>query len=460
MALKTQLLWSFVVVFVVSFSTTSCSGSSFQEVNALHSYVDHVDDRVSGYNSRAYPSYMDTIEGLKFMELIRPRTQLSSSRKLNTITGGIATSSAPAKTISVDDFGAKGNGADDTQAFVKAWKAACSSSGAIVLVVPQKKYLVRPIEFSGPCKSQLTVQIYGTIEASEDRSIYKDIDHWLIFDNVQNLLVVGPGTINGSGNIWWKNSCKRKPQPPCGTHAPTAVTFNRCNNLVVKNLKIQDAQQMHVRFQNCINVQASRLTVTAPEDSPNTDGIHVTNTQNITISSSVIGTGDDCISIVSGSERVQATDITCGPGHGISIGSLGEDGSKDHVSGVCVNGAKLSGTSNGLRIKTWQGGSGSATNIVFQNVQMNNVTNPIIIDQNYCDHKTKDCKQQKSAVQVKNVLYQNIRGTSASGDAITLNCSQSVPCRGIALQSVRLQNGRAECNNVQPAYKGVASPRC
>jgi hypothetical protein len=27
--------------------------------------------------------------------------------------------------------------------------------------------------------------------------------------------------------------------------------------------------------------------------------------------------GDDCISIVGGSENIQATDITCGPGHGI-----------------------------------------------------------------------------------------------------------------------------------------------
>ncbi|XP_009336112.2 LOW QUALITY PROTEIN: polygalacturonase [Pyrus x bretschneideri] len=459
MALQTHLLWSFVVVFVVSFSTTSCYGSSFQEVNSLHSYIDHV-DKESGYNSRVYHSYMDTTEGFKSMELIRPRTQLFSSRKINKIAGGIATSSAPAKTISVDDFGAKGNGADDTQAFLKAWKVACSSSGAIVLVVPQKSYLVRPIEFSGPCKSRLTMQIYGTIEASEDRSIYKDLDHWLMFDNVENLLVVGPGTINGNGNIWWKNSCKRKPQPPCDKQAPTAVTFNGCNNLVVKNLKIQDAQQMHVMFQNCFNVQASLLTVTAPEDSPNTDGIHVANTQNITISSSVIGTGDDCISIVSGSQRVQAENITCGPGHGISIGSLGKDGTKDYVSGVLVNGAKLSGTTNGLRIKTWQGGLGSATNIVFQNVQMNNVTNPIIIDQNYCDHKTKDCNQQKSAVQVKNVLYQNIRGTSVSGNAITVNCSQSVPCQGIVLQNIQLENGRAECNNVQPAYKGVVSPRC
>lgn len=48
---------------------------------------------------------------------------------------------------------------------------------------------------------------------------------------------------------------------------------------------------MQVSFQDSENVKVSGLTVTAPGDSPNTDGIHVTNTQNIQISNSVIGTG-------------------------------------------------------------------------------------------------------------------------------------------------------------------------
>jgi hypothetical protein len=37
----------------------------------------------------------------------------------------------------------------------------------------------------------------------------------------------------------------------------------------------------------------------------------------------------------------------------VSIGSLGAGKSKEFVSGVIVNGAKISGTKNGVRIKTW-----------------------------------------------------------------------------------------------------------
>lgn len=47
-----------------------------------------------------------------------------------------------------------------------------------------------------------------------------------------------------------------------------------------------------------------------------------------------------------------------------------------------------------------QGGSGSASNILFQNIEMNNVSNPIIIDQNYCD-QDKPCKEQVTQTYAK-----------------------------------------------------------
>lgn len=40
-----------------------------------------------------------------------------------------------------------------------------------------------------------------------------------------------------------------------------------------------------------------------------------------------------------------------------------------------------------------QGGSGSASNIKFQHIDMEGVENPIIIDQNYCD-QNDPCKDQ------------------------------------------------------------------
>ncbi|XP_075491644.1 polygalacturonase-like [Primulina tabacum] len=417
-----------------------------------------------GYDFRAYPSYFNLDQGVEFdNSSIEFDGKLSGFEEFKRDT---TSSSTAYKTINVLNYGAKGDGhTDDSKVFLNAWKEACSSMYGVNFVIPRgRSYFLKPIRFTGPCKSHIITQISGTLIASNDRSDYsKDGRHWIVFDSVQNLQVEGGGTIDGNGNIWWQNSCKINKAKPC-KDAPTALTFLKCGNLVVNNLKIQNAQQIHMSFEKCTNVEASNLVVNAPEKSPNTDGIHVTATQNIRISSCTIGTGDDCISIVSGSARIQATGITCGPGHGISIGSLGARNSEDHVSDVVVNGAKLSGTTNGVRIKTWQGGSGSASNIKFQNVEMHNVKNPIIIDQNYCD-QDGPCKQQASAVQVKNVVYQNIQGTSASNVAIDFDCSKSHPCQGIVLQNVDLAgNGggkaKAVCNNVNLQKYGTVTPSC
>ncbi|KAL5543572.1 hypothetical protein UlMin_007356 [Ulmus minor] len=354
--------------------------------------------------------------------------------------------------FNVDDFGARGDGRDDSEAFNKAWNRACSSKQGAILVPKNKVYHLKPITFSGPCQSDLTMLIYGTIKASPRRSDYEnDRLHWIKFQDVENLRVEGGGTINGNGKIWWRNSCKINKALPC-KHAPTAVTFHQCNNLRVANLRFKNAQQMHLTFQKCLNVLALNLRVIAPGNSPNTDGIHVTDTQNIQIMNSLIRTGDDCISIVNGSKNVRATDITCGPGHGISIGSLGADNSEGYVSNVFVNRARLTGTTNGVRIKTWQGGRGYAKNIKFQNIVMNNVTNPILIDQNY-------------SVQVSNVIYNNIKGTSASEVAMKFDCSKNYPCGAISLRNIHLvplgyQRVEASCENVRLDSEGIISPTC
>jgi galacturan 1,4-alpha-galacturonidase len=103
---------------------------------------------------------------------------------------------------------------------------------------------------------------------------------------------------------------------PCRP-APTAVTIDSCRGVRVRGLRVQNAQQMHVTVSRSRGVRVAGLRIDAPEDSPNTDGIHVAESTAVTIQSCRIGTGDDCISIVNGSFGVKMRDIDCGPGHGI-----------------------------------------------------------------------------------------------------------------------------------------------
>ncbi|XP_057726250.1 probable polygalacturonase At1g80170 isoform X3 [Arachis stenosperma] len=367
------------------------------------------------------------------------------------------------RVISVIDFAAKGDGLhNDTQvitklfsfnpipylvtislpcfqSFLEAWKTACSFPGFANVDVPYgKTFLIYPVDIAGHCKSKITLRILGTIVAPKDPAVWNGLNQrkWLYFHGVNHLTVEGGGSINGMGHEWWARSCKTNSTIPCHP-APTALTFHKCKNLKVKNLTLLNSQQMHLAFTSCMRVVASHLRVLAPPSSPNTDGVHISVCKGVEVRDTVIRTGDDCISIVRNSSRVWIRNITCGPGHGISIGSLGKSNVWEKAQDIYVNGAYLSNTDNGVRIKTWQGGAGFASKITFQNILMENVSNPIIIDQYYCD-SPKPCKNQTSAVKVESISFINVQGTSATKEAIKFACSDTSPCEGLYLENISI----------------------
>ncbi|XP_009799918.1 probable polygalacturonase At1g80170 [Nicotiana sylvestris] len=353
---------------------------------------------------------------------------------LNNITGRSRT------LIYVNEFGAKGDGiTDDTKSFHDVWKIACSSPLRPKIVIPSGySFLVRPIDFVGPCRSKVSLSIAGSIVAPKDPQVWDGLNphKWLYFFKVKYLTVEGGGTVNGMGQKWWSSSCKINTTNPC-RHAPTAMTFHKCNNLKVRDIRMLNSQQMHISISKCIHVEVSHLIVQAPAKSPNTDGIHISSSIHVGIRDSSIGTGDDCISIVGNSSRILVKNIACGPGHGISIGSLGKSNSWSQVHDVSVDGAYLSNTENGVRIKTWQGGSGFVRKIAFANLWMENVSNPIIIDQYYCDSR-QACPNQTLAISINSVSFVGIRGSSATKNAITFACSDSSPCRNLYLEDIQL----------------------
>ncbi|XP_028766352.1 probable polygalacturonase At3g15720 [Neltuma alba] len=364
--------------------------------------------------------------------------------------------------FNVMKYGAVGDGStDDAPAFVKAWKDVCQSNSQISrLIVPARTFLLKPVIFKGPCKSQyIYIQLSGKIVAPKTKGGYSgsQLNTWLGFNYVEGLIISGKGTIDGRGSIWWDNPCLGKAVPGTSCRPPTALTLYRCNRFALKGITHVNPARSHITLTSCKYGKISNIRMIAPGDSPNTDGIDISGCKSIQVLDSFIGTGDDCIAISGGSSRVHISGITCGPGHGISIGSLGTGGDRDIVEDVTVRNCTITETLTGVRIKTWQGGVGYARRIKFEGIRFVRANNPIIIDQFYCPHRT-DCKNETKAVRVSDVTYRGIVGTSLTKEAIKLNCDQNIGCSNLVFDRVYLssavagQKATAFCHNAHGTF--------
>ncbi|KAG2239310.1 hypothetical protein Bca52824_090170 [Brassica carinata] len=378
--------------------------------------------------------------------------------------------------ISATSFGAVGDGkTDDTKAFLNAWKAVCNggSRGKTNLLVPLgKTFMLKPLTFEGPCKSSsIAFLIRGNLVAPGYTWHAGNYPAWISFDSINGLVITGGGTVDGRGSVWWRNV----------HHRPTAMHFNNCNGLHISNLQHLNSPRNHISLSCSENISVSGLNMTAPGDSPNTDGIDISNCRGVDIRDSVISTGDDCIAINRGSSFINITGIFCGPGHGISVGSLGENGYFSAVEEVRVKNCTLSNTANGVRIKTFQNGLGFARKISFEDIKMVASENPIIIEQNYHNRgkngevsfeysNSQSCHVNRfyqtlsggsgngRGVKVSDVRYANIHGSSASCEAITMNCDADLGCVDIVMEHVDIVSAKsghkvyASCKNVHWKY--------
>ncbi|XP_026444588.1 probable polygalacturonase At3g15720 [Papaver somniferum] len=352
------------------------------------------------------------------------------------------------------DYNAIGDGiADDYQAFLDAWTRMCSTSGAnAFLVIPKgKTFLVSRISFDGPCELQNpSVQVDGDIIAPTrdgwSGGKPQPTDSWITFSNVNGLAINGSGRIDGRGSDWWDLPDKDR---------PSALTLKNCNNGQLSWLAHVNSQRNHISICDCNNVLISHITINAPEDSHNTDGIDISLSQNIRIEHSSIGTGDDCVAINGGCKFINITDVNCGPGHGISIGSLGGNGKEDTVEEVHVQNVHFSGTMNGARIKTWEGGQGFARKISFDQITLSEVYNPIVIDQHYFSDVHRSV--EASAVAISDVTFSGINGTSTNDIVINLNCSAVVPCTNIIMKNINIQSTKSIASSNCVNARGTAT---
>jgi galacturan 1,4-alpha-galacturonidase len=88
-------------------------------------------------------------------------------------------------------------------------------------------------------------------------------------------------------------------------------------NSTLRGLAFVNSRGFHVNIRRSSRVVAEGLGIHAPAHSRNTDGVHVGLSSHIRVLDSVIGTGDDCVSVGPGSVDVVVDGVICGPGHGL-----------------------------------------------------------------------------------------------------------------------------------------------
>jgi hypothetical protein len=84
--------------------------------------------------------------------------------------------------------------------------------------------MLKQVTFNGPCKGWTIVRIEGVLLAPSDP--FFATDQWINFRYVKNLIVSGPGSLDGQGSSAWRvNKNHNRPNLPIVSSFPKSIFY-------------------------------------------------------------------------------------------------------------------------------------------------------------------------------------------------------------------------------------------
>jgi polygalacturonase len=247
-------------------------------------------------------------------------------------------------------------------------------------------------------------------------------------NNLDNISLIGRGTLDGQGTVWWKTFKERREQGKTGPETelerelarlntgyepngsggggretqflrPPLVQFMNCRNVCLEGLIHQNSPFWNTHLVYCENVVIRGMTFKNPPNAPNTDGLDIDSCRNVRIADCYFDVGDDCLCLKSGmdtdgrrvgkpTENVTITNCTMLHGHGgVVIGSE----IAGSVRNVAISNCIFLGTDRGIRLKARRGRGGIVEDLRVSNILMKRVLSPIVMNMFYrCGAKPED----------------------------------------------------------------------
>ncbi len=214
--------------------------------------------------------------------------------------------------FNVRDFGASGTRSDNATKSVRAAIDECTAAGGGTVYVPPGEYTVGTIQI----KDNVTFNIEAgaTLYLSQDPADFIQGSRTMIFaENAKNIAITGRGTLDGlakyefvemrgidpeiAGEIEIAKKAGMDMRRYYRTGMQTYMfILNDCTNILLRDISVINSPLWNIRLNDCNRVFVRGIYIFSDlEKGVNADGIDICNTSNVTISDSVIVTGDDAI---------------------------------------------------------------------------------------------------------------------------------------------------------------------
>ena len=249
----------------------------------------------------------------------------------------------------ITDYGALADGKTVNTKSIQAAIDKCDADGGGTVVVPAGTFLSGAIFFKQGVN--LHVETEGVLKGTTNMADYKLIQTrwegeeriWVsalvnVFD-MTGFRLTGPGTIDGSGDVWHarsrrgnneampanigperegppglgpKGGLSAKPQSPAyelqqvdlpGYARPRLIAIQNCEDVLVKSLTIRNQSSWALFVLYSRKVEISDLVIRAEHYIPSSDGIDIDSCDGVRISGVDIDVNDDCIAIKSGKDE-------------------------------------------------------------------------------------------------------------------------------------------------------------
>ncbi|CAK8565372.1 unnamed protein product [Lathyrus sativus] len=379
-----------------------------------------------------------------------------------------------ADTISITDFGGVGDGKTlNTKAFREAIYRIqhIRRRGGTLLYVPPGVYLTESFNLT----SHMTLYLAAgaVIKATQrfwnwpliaplpsyGRGRELPGGRYISFihgDGVRNVIITGEnGTIDGQGDVWWNMWRQRTLQ----FTRPNLVEFLNSRNIIISNVIFKNSPFWNIHPVYCSNVVVRYVTILAPRDSPNTDGIDPDSSSNVCIEDSYISTGDDLVAVKSGWDEYgisygrPSSDITIrrltgsSPFAGIAVGSETSGG----VRNVLAEHINLFNMGIGIHIKTNIGRGGIIKNLTVSSVYIENARTGIKISGDVGDHPDENFNSNALPV-VKGITIKNVWGVHVLQAGLIRGLSNS-PFTDICFYDINLYGETGSSARSSPPWK-------